>query len=194
MSSKTRHTIETYLANHLANYLSQVLKLDSALCVSVSHTSQYMFIRNWFRLISRLGDGVFWYALMAAILLTQQQSGLLPVLHMAMVGLTGTLLYKWLKRKTHRPRPAQVHQDVWVTGKPLDYFSFPSGHTLHAAVFSVIALFYYPYLAFILAPFAMMVAMSRVVLGLHYPSDVLAGGTIGYLLAQLSFQLLSIFY
>ena len=190
MSNKTRHNIEIYIANHL----SRVLRLDSALCVSVSHTSQYMLIRNWFRLISRLGDGVFWYALMAAILLTQQQSGLLPVLHMAMVGLTGTLLYKWLKRKTHRPRPAQVHQDVWVTGKPLDYFSFPSGHTLHAAVFSVIALFYYPYLAFILVPFAMMVAMSRVVLGLHYPSDVLAGGTIGYLLAQLSFQLLSIFY
>ena len=188
MSNKTRHNIETTLANHL----SRVLKLDSALCVSVSHTSQYMLVRNWFRLVSRLGDGVFWYTLMAAILLTQQQSGLLPVLHMAIVGLSGTLLYKWLKRKTHRPRPAQVHQDVWVTGKPLDYFSFPSGHTLHAVVFSVVALFYYPQLAAILIPFAMMVAMSRVVLGLHYPSDVLAGAAIGYLLAQLSFQLLAI--
>ncbi len=175
---------------YLASYLGRMATLDSALCVSVSHTSQYRLIRDWFRVISRLGDGVFWYTLMAAILLTQQHDGLQPVLHMAIVGLTGTLLYKWLKRKTHRPRPAQVHQDVWVTGKPLDYFSFPSGHTLHAVVFSVIALSYYPQLAFILMPFTIMVAMSRVVLGLHYPSDVLAGATIGYLLAQLSIQLL----
>ena len=178
---------------YLASYLGRILALDSAVCVSVSHTSQYILIRNWFRLVSRLGDGVFWYTLMAAILLTQQYSGLKPVLHMAIVGLTGTLLYKWLKRKTHRPRPAQVHQDVWVTGKPLDYFSFPSGHTLHAVVFSVVAFSYYPQLAYILMPFTMMVAMSRVVLGLHYPSDVLAGGVIGYLLAQLSIQLLLVF-
>ena len=127
---------------------------------------------------------------MAAILLMQKNSGLQPVLHMAVVGLTATLLYKWLKHKTHRPRPAQVHQDVWVTGKPLDFFSFPSGHTLHAVVFSVVALNYYPQLAFILLPFTMMVAMSRVILGLHYPSDVLAGAAIGYLLALLSIQLI----
>ena len=178
---------------YLASYLGRILALDSAVCVSVSHTSQYILIRNWFRLVSRLGDGIFWYTLMAAIMLTQQLDGLQPVLHMAIAGLTGTQLYKWLKRKTHRPRPAQVQQDVWVTGKPLDYFSFPSGHTLHAVVFSVIALSYYPQLAFILMLFTIMVAMSRVVLGLHYPSDVLAGGAIGYLLAQLSIQLLLVF-
>lgn len=175
---------------YLANSLGRILALDSAVCVRVSHTSQYHLIRNWFRLISRLGDGVFWYTLMAAILLIQQSNGLQPVLHMAIVGLIGTLLYKWLKHKTHRPRPAQVHQDVWVTGKPLDFFSFPSGHTLHAVVFSVVALSYYPQLAFIVLPFTMMVAMSRVILGLHYPSDVLAGAAIGYLLALLSIQLI----
>ena len=127
---------------------------------------------------------------MAAILLIEKNSGLQPVLHMAVVGLTGTLLYKWLKQKTHCPRPTRVHQDVCLTGKPLDFFSFPSAHTLHAVVFSVIALSYYPQQAFILLPFTLMVAMSRVILGLHYPSDVLAGSAIGYLLAQLSIQLI----
>ena len=107
------------MANRMRFYLGRMLALDSALCVSVSHTSQYHLIRNWFRLISRLGDGLFWYTLMMAILVIQQNNGLQPVLHMAIVGLAGTLLYKWLKHKTHRPRPAQVHQDVWVTGKPL---------------------------------------------------------------------------
>ena len=162
---------------------------DSALCVSVSHSSQYRLIRAWFRVISRLGDGIFWYALMLGILAVEQGGGVKAVLHMLAVGLTGTLIYKWLKHKTHRPRPYQVHQDVFVTGKPLDRFSFPSGHTLHAVAFGLVALFYFPLLAIILIPFIVMVAMSRVILGLHYPSDVLAGAAIGCVIAQLSFVL-----
>jgi undecaprenyl-diphosphatase len=74
-----------------------------------------------------------------------------------------------------------------LTGKPLDKFSFPSGHTLHAVVFGVVALNYYPQLAFIILPFTTLVGLSRVVLGLHYPSDVLAGALIGSLIAGLSF-------
>jgi undecaprenyl-diphosphatase len=126
---------------------------------------------------------------MLLILLFEGSDGLLPVLHMALAGLSGTLLYKWLKGKTLRPRPFEVHQDIFMTGKPLDKFSFPSGHTLHAVVFGLVAINYYPALSFIIMPFVSMVALSRVVLGLHYPSDVLAGAIIGSLIAALSFLL-----
>lgn len=168
-------------------YLNRMHRLDSNVCVAVNHTSQYRVIRDSFRLASRLGDGVFWYALMIGILLVKGSEGLLPVLHMLATGLSGTLLYKWLKGKTLRPRPFEVRQDIWLTGTPLDRFSFPSGHTLHAVIFSVIALYYYPQLSFVLVPFTIMVALSRVVLGLHYPSDVLAGALIGGAIAALSF-------
>ncbi len=170
--------------------LSRMQACDAAICVTVSQTNQYRLIRNWFRLISRLGDGIFWYTLMLAILVTQQVDGAKPVLHMLVAGLTGTVIYKWLKAKTHRPRPYQVRQDVLMSGKPLDHFSFPSGHTLHAVAFGWVALFYFPLLAFILVPFIVMVAMSRVILGLHYPSDVLAGAAIGYAIAQISLGLI----
>jgi undecaprenyl-diphosphatase len=126
---------------------------------------------------------------MLLVLLFEGSDGLLPVLHMALAGLSGTLLYKWLKGKTLRPRPFEVHQDIFMTGKPLDKFSFPSGHTLHAVVFGLVAINYYPALSFIIMPFVSMVALSRVVLGLHYPSDVLAGALIGSLIAALSFLL-----
>jgi undecaprenyl-diphosphatase len=164
-------------------------RLDSNLCIAVNQTSQVRLIRDLFRLVSRLGDGLFWYALMLLILLFEGSDGLLPVLHMALAGLSGTLLYKWLKGKTLRPRPFEVHQDIFMTGKPLDKFSFPSGHTLHAVVFGLVAINYYPALSFIIMPFVSMVALSRVVLGLHYPSDVLAGAIIGSLIAALSFLL-----
>ena len=177
------------MSNRMRFYLNRFYALDSAVCVTVSHTNQNRLIRDWFRMISRLGDGVFWYTLMAAILIVEQADGLTPVLHMLAAGLTGTLIYKWLKHKTHRPRPYQVHQDVFVTGKPLDRFSFPSGHTLHAVAFGLVALFYFPLLAIILMPFIVMVGMSRVILGLHYPSDVMAGAAIGYVIAAISINL-----
>ena len=173
----------------MRSYLNSMHRLDSNLCIAVNQTSQVRLIRDLFRLVSRLGDGLFWYSLMLLILLFEGSEGLLPVLHMALAGLSGTLLYKWLKGKTLRPRPFEVHQDIFLTGKPLDKFSFPSGHTLHAVVFGLVAINYYPALSFIIMPFVSMVALSRVVLGLHYPSDVLAGALIGSLIAALSFLL-----
>ena len=173
----------------MRSYLNSMHRLDSNLCIAVNQTSQIRLIRDLFRLVSRLGDGLFWYSLMLLILLFEGRDGLLPVLHMALAGLSGTLLYKWLKGKTLRPRPFEVHQDIFLTGKPLDKFSFPSGHTLHAVVFGLVAINYYPALSFIIMPFVSMVALSRVVLGLHYPSDVLAGAFIGSLIAALSFLL-----
>lgn len=174
------------MTNRMRFYLTRMNDLDSAVCVKVSHASQYRLVRDWFRLMSRLGDGIFWYALLFGVLMMRGEAAWLPVLHIAATGLSGTVVYKWLKGKTLRPRPYQVLQDVWLTGKPLDYFSFPSGHTLHATVFSCMILAYYPSLATLVILFSLMVAASRVVLGLHYPSDVLAGALIGILMSAIS--------
>ena len=171
-------------------YLNRMHRLDSNVCVAVNHTSQYRVIRDGFRLVSRLGDGLFWYGLMLGLLLLKGTEALVPVVHMAVTGLIGTLLYKWIKGKTLRPRPYEVRQEICLTGTPLDKFSFPSGHTLHAVVFSIVALSYYPQLAIILMPFTMLIGLSRVVLGLHYPSDVIAGALIGAGVAGLSFLIL----
>lgn len=171
-------------------YLHRMHQLDSNMCVAVNHTSHCKMIRDSFRLVSRLGDGVFWYGLMLAILIVKGSHGLLPVLHMAVAGICGTLLYKWLKGKTLRLRPYAVRQEISLAGMPLDKFSFPSGHTLHAVLFSVIAINYYPQLSVILMPFTFMVGLSRVVLGLHYPSDVAAGALIGSMVAATSFLFL----
>jgi len=176
------------MPHKMSLYLHRIHLLDSALCIRVNRTSQNRLVRLWFRLISRLGDGIFWYAVMVGILLSQGEAGVLPCLRMALAGLCGTFIYKWLKSKTSRPRPYEVHQDIWLTGIPLDRFSFPSGHTLHAVAFCSVALAYYPLLAWLLVPFTVMVGLSRVILGLHYPSDVLAGAIIGALIARISFM------
>ena len=142
-----------------------------------------------FRAVSRLGDGVFWYALMLLLLAADDTSAIAPVLHMVAAGLAGTILYRWLKARTLRSRPYQVNQAISCNARPLDQFSFPSGHTLHAFALNIVAISYYPQLAFLLIPFACLVASSCVVLGLHYPSDVLTGAAIGAAIAGFSLAL-----
>ncbi|HEV3009262.1 MAG TPA: phosphatase PAP2 family protein, partial [Burkholderiales bacterium] len=85
--------------------------------------------------------------------------------------------------------PYQVNPLVSAGAAVLDRFSFPSGHTLHAIAFSLVACSYYPGLWIILWPFALVTAVSRVALGLHYPSDVIAGGALGALIAGASFAI-----
>jgi undecaprenyl-diphosphatase len=160
---------------------------DLALCVRLNTAVRIDPLRRVFRIVSRLGDGMFWYALMFALLAANGAQALNPVAHMAGTGVVCTLLYKWLKSKTSRPRPFAVESGVRAGADPLDAFSFPSGHTLHAVAFSAVAVAYYPMLVVLLAPFTLLVALSRVVLGLHYPSDVLAGAALGALIACASF-------
>ena len=160
--------------------------VEVRLCLPVNAIGRYLPVRGYFAAVSRLGDGIAWYALMAALLLVHRNDAVLPVLHMIGVGLVCTVTYKWLKARTLRPRPYQVHQSIRQFTAPLDRFSFPSGHTLHAAAFTLIAAGHYPELTAALTVFSALVAASRVVLGLHYPSDVVAGAAIGATIALAS--------
>jgi undecaprenyl-diphosphatase len=141
-------------------------------------------VRVLFRLVSRLGDGLFWYSVMLALIVTRGRPGLDTALRMLAAGVIGLVVYKLLKSRTTRPRPYQVLRGIRAGIDPLDTFSFPSGHTLHAVAFTVVVVSHFPALASLLVPFTLLVALSRVVLGLHYPSDVLAGAAVGALVAQ----------
>ena len=168
--------------------LARLQDWDERVCVSFNRMIRVPSLLALFRSVSWLGNGILWYALMLALLLSNRIDELIPVLHMAGVGLACTLTYKLLKRGTLRPRPYQVHQHIAAGAQPLDQFSFPSGHTLHAVAFTLVACSYYPQLAVFLAPFTLLVAASRLVLGLHYPSDVLAGAALGALIVLASFS------
>ena len=148
-------------------------------------------VRKLFAATSRLGDGVFWYGLMVLLPLLYGSTALVASLHMGLVGLVGLALYKYLKAHLVRQRPYITRGTLTLGTAPLDVYSFPSGHTLHAVSFTLVALAYYPQLAWLLIPFATLVALSRVILGLHYPTDVLAGAAIGAVLARLSFVLVA---
>ena len=163
--------------------------IDRRMCVAANRWGARRAVGVFFGAISRLGDGVFWYALMLSLALFDGLRGLTAAAHMALTGLTALLLYRLLKRWTRRPRPFRACPGVIAHVPPLDEFSFPSGHTLQAVGFSVVAMAWYPMLAPLLLPFTTLVAASRVILGLHYPSDVLAAIGIGGALGALALWL-----
>jgi undecaprenyl-diphosphatase len=156
------------------------------LCRGLNRATDTPWVRLVFQAASRLGDGIVWYLLIPSLPLIYGPPAVRPALVMAVTGLIGILIYKWLKTRLLRERPFIRHPGITLAMPPLDRYSFPSGHTLHAVAFTWLAVERFPELAWILIPLAGLIAASRVVLGLHYPSDVLAGGAIGATLALLA--------
>lgn len=177
------------MAKALANWLDTLARLDLGATAGSNRANQQRHCRIIFAWASRLGDGWAWYALAAGLLLAEGAAAVPTVLAMAAAGLAGTAIYTALKRGIRRPRPGAVHGGLTLTVAPLDRFSFPSGHTLHAVAFSVVAGAHLPVLAGALWTFTALVAASRLILGLHYPSDVLAGGALGATLGWLALTL-----
>ena len=157
-------------------------RIDAAeygLCRRLNRGAAHGGLRNTFRVASRLGDGVIWYAMLALLPILYGRSAVKPAIVMAVTGMAGVLLYKVLKKVCVRERPFITHTSISLAMAPLDRYSFPSGHTLHAVSFTWQAVVQFPELSWVLIPLATLIAASRVVLGLHYPTDVLAGAAIG---------------
>lgn len=158
---------------------SKILDLDLKGCVYLNNLSHSERVALFFKMVSRLGDGGFWYAMLLIVWMQNGWAYAFQLLYILLGGAVGTLIYKFLKNKTTRPRPYQVHQVIVLGERPLDHFSFPSGHTLHAVMATVVLGSVMPALLLIMLPFSLLVSISRMVLGLHYPTDVMVGAAIG---------------
>jgi len=169
-----------------------IARFDAAeygLCRKLNRGASFALPRRIFQIASWLGNGIFWYALILALPLMFGRTAVKPAIVMALTGALGVLIYALLKRVFVRERPFITHAAIDLGAAPLDRYSFPSGHTLHAVSFTWQACVHFPELAWVLVPLAALIAGSRVVLGLHYPSDVLAGAAIGAALAELGTSL-----
>lgn len=141
------------------------------------------WIRVWMICATRGGDGWLWYGMGLMVLLFGGDERFLAVGSAALAAGLGIAIFLKLKKATGRKRPCALEPHCWATLLPPDQFSFPSGHTITAFAVSVSLSMFYPSLAIGLLFCAVSVAASRILLGMHFLSDVVAGAAIGGTLA-----------
>jgi undecaprenyl-diphosphatase len=152
---------------------------DRKLMLRVNRWKAPHWVRRWMLLASKGGDGWLWGAV-GTILLLFGGPNRYVALSAAILSLAGgQATFFVLKRLIGRARPCSIEPHCWSSLLPPDRFSFPSGHTITAFAMATSFGLYYPSLLLGLIFCAASVAASRVILGLHYLSDVLAGLFIG---------------
>jgi undecaprenyl-diphosphatase len=137
------------------------------------------WVRFWMIAATRMGDGWLWYGLGAMLLVFGGSQRFAAVSAAGAAGVTGVGIFKLLKLLSQRSRPCQLEPHCWSKVLPPDMFSFPSGHTMSAFSMSLVVSYFYPSLEAPLLFLALSIAVSRIVLGMHFLSDVLAGAVLG---------------
>lgn len=129
--------------------------------------------------ISHSGNGYYYPAVPVVLLLFDPQKAGAFFLAGLLAFAIELPLYKLLKNRIRRNRPCEVLSGIHGRISPSDKFSFPSGHTAAACVMATLLGYFFPILAMPLFSWALLVGFSRIYLGVHYPTDVLAGLVIG---------------
>jgi undecaprenyl-diphosphatase len=160
--------------------LSFIAARDHRLMRKVNRWSAPRWVRLWMICATRGGDGWLWYAMLAAVLLFGGVERYHAAGAAALSAAIGIALFLWLKRFTGRKRPCHFEPHCWATLLPPDQFSFPSGHTITAFAMAASLSAFYPDLTIGLYFCSLSIAASRILLGMHFLSDVLAGAVLGY--------------
>ncbi|MCV6589164.1 MAG: phosphatase PAP2 family protein [Marinobacterium sp.] len=155
-------------------------------CQGYSRIQAVQFIS---RQISRCGDGPLYLGLALMLAWLEPQYGVAFL----QVGLLAFLielpLYLLLKNSIRRARPCHRYNDCTAAIEPSDRFSFPSGHAAAAFVVATLLGHYYPALTGFSYSLAVLIGVSRVMLGVHYPCDIAAGALLGISSAVLALNL-----
>jgi len=155
-------------------------------CLSRRYSRQVAEISRW---VSRLGDGVY-YLVFALLLMYLEVENSKAFFIVALLGFAFELpAYLLVKNTIKRQRPNDVIQEFVAYLVPSDKFSFPSGHTAAAFVMATTIAEFYPQFALPAYVLAMLIGSSRVLLGVHFPTDILAGMLLGVSSANIALSL-----
>lgn len=145
-----------------------------------------VILNRTFRFISWSGNGCLYPFLGLYIYLVISPAiGRRFILSLTLAFLLERLLYHLLKQSLKRDRPYERIVDVQSRVRPPDRFSFPSGHTTSAFLMMTVLTSFFPVLQIPTLLWATTVGIARVHLGVHYPTDVLAGAVLGIFTARI---------
>lgn len=165
-----------YQENVLAKTVKAIHRLDLHLLAKIQQFKSHNLIIRYCRYISFSADGYF-YVLLGIYLLYSSQYELFNLVSLAFI--IERIIYFTSKNVFKRNRPADCIDGFCSSIIPQDKFSFPSGHTSAAFLIAGTIGIWYPSLMAILYLWAVWVGLSRIILGVHFPSDTVAGAALG---------------
>lgn len=162
--------------NHIIKWLHQA---DRTIFLTINHKFHHRILDRVLGIITHLGGATFCIVLTLTLFFWSSEPWRTISLHCILALVLSHIPVAIFKRKLQRLRPYLVLPEAKTVPKPLKDHSFPSGHT--TAIFSVTVpyMLAFPLLTLLLLPLAIIVGLSRIYLGLHYPSDVIVGGIVG---------------
>ena len=163
----------------MAGLFNLVASGDYRLMRRLNRWSAPRWFRLWMICATRGGDGWVWYGLGLVLLVLGGHAGQVAALAMILAGAISITSFLWIKRVAKRRRPCHIEPHCWAQLLPPDQFSFPSGHTMTAFAVAVPVVALFPHLMLAVYFAAVSIALSRIALGMHFLSDVLAGALIG---------------
>lgn len=156
-------------------------------CMARKHSADIAAISRW---ISRLGDG-YCYLLLTLLLIAFEVHHSDKLFSAALAAFAIELpLYLLFKNTIRRNRPADALGGFNAFLAPADKFSFPSGHTAAAFLMATLIASFYPEQTLLGYSIAALIGSSRVLLGVHFPTDIIAGIVLGVGSAALALEYL----
>lgn len=169
-------------------YASRITPLEARCMGRLCALNRHHWLRLTLVAASRLGDWPLWLVCGVVGLAVGDARLRLAVIAASLALAGSVLLFMLIKNLIGRPRPCEVWAELPCLLRAPDRFSFPSGHTMTAFAAATAYCEIAPFLLPVLLPAALLIGVSRVFLGLHYPTDVLAGALLGSGLGLLAAQ------
>ncbi len=160
-------------------YQQGVYRYDLRMLLWFMHTRNRRLWIAAARALSRSGDGLMQILLPSLLILLDRQHGLKLFIATALAFAVERPLYWALKNSCQRKRPPEAIPSFRSVITASDRFSFPSGHTCGAFLLAAMTSEHYAALAVPMYLWSSAVGVSRVVLGVHFPTDILAGALLG---------------
>jgi undecaprenyl-diphosphatase len=129
---------------------------------------------------TKLGDGWIWYSVGIALLLFGGDMRFIAFAASASAEAATVVIFRYIKKVSKRKRPCHMESHCWANILPPDQFSFPSGHAMSAFAIATPLCIFYPELQATLIALSVSIALSRVILGMHFVSDVVVGSLVGF--------------